>query len=192
MSRRIFMCSLFIQQFVGNNYKLSRASPFLFQFAKKKQLTMEELLGLAVALFIVAMGYSVYMKRQVTLVEPPVVFKYTPRGYTEEELASYKGTGEGSSSKDVFLSCKGVVFHVAASWYGPEGPYHAFAGVEASRHLGKTVVGTEEANADWSSLAPMHLNSLEDWFDRFSGKYTVVGWFLEPDDYVERASKFKP
>jgi len=50
-----------------------------------------------------------------------------PRQFTAEELAAYDGS---DPDKPVFMSVRGTVFDVTAgrSFYGPGGPYAAFAG----------------------------------------------------------------
>ena len=108
-----------------------------------------------------------------------------------------KGKGEEpelaeDESDLIFIGVKGVIYNVSPQWYGPGSPYNVFAGREASRHLGKIIVGSDEANADWTTLSPEHITSLGEWEDRFKSKYTPVGWFVPDADYYERAKQFTP
>ena len=109
---------------------------------------------------------------------------------------STKGTADDDVAEDesdlIFIGVKGIIYNVSPQWYGPGSPYNVFAGREASRHLGKIVVGTDESNADWTTLSPEHIASLGEWEDRFKSKYTPVGWFVPDADYYERARKFDP
>lgn len=127
-------------------------------------------------------------KKSESLEEKAPTEIFLPRGYTAEELVPF----DGVSRKQIFIGVRGIIYKVAAEWYGPDGPYHAFAGCEASRQLGKTKVGRDEINADWTCLSPEHLETLREWHDRFVMKYQAVGWFVPDDHYQERGRKFDP
>ena len=99
---------------------------------------------------------------------------------------------DGMKNELIFIGVKGVLYNVGKDFYGPGSAYNAFAGHEASRQLGKTKVGREELNADWTSLSLDHLQTLDEWEERFMAKYTVVGWFVPDKDYVERAKALAP
>ncbi len=143
--------------------------------------------GLLVA-FVVLLSQHIMRRRTTSLKGTPPKPPKMPRGFTEDELAVY----DGVRNRDIYLGCKGIVFQVSSEWYGPDSAYHVFAGKEASRQLGKVVVNSAECNADWVNLAPLHLQQLDEWYSKFKGKYEVVGWFIPPPDYEERAKKFEP
>ncbi|KPI85850.1 hypothetical protein ABL78_5104 [Leptomonas seymouri] len=123
------------------------------------------------------------------LTEKPRTNVYIPRAYTVEELAEY----DGRKRPEAFVGVKGVVYNASLDWYGPEGPYNAFAGCDSSRQLGKVVVGRDEINADWTTLAPSHLQTLHEWEERLRSKYPAVGWITDPmGDFVKRAASMQP
>lgn len=62
--------------------------------------------------------------------------------------------------------------------YGVGGPYHIFAGIDASRALAKMSFKPEDVNShDLSDLTTEQLKTLTDWEVKFqnSRKYPVVG-----------------
>lgn len=129
------------------------------------------------------------MKKLEHKVEQPPSVTFVPRGYMVEELAVY----DGKQRPQAFLGVKGVIYNVSLEWYGPEGPYSAFAGCDCSRQLGKVVVSREEINADWTTLSTSHLQVLHEWEERMRSKYPVVGWVIDPaGDFVKRAAQFTP
>ena len=84
----------------------------------------------------------------------------------------------------VYLAVRGKVFDVTPgrNFYGPGGPYENFAGRDASRGLAcgsfdedmltKNLHGPLD---DLKDLDKDQLEALQDWEDRFSEKYLVVG-----------------
>lgn len=118
---------------------------------------------------------------------------FVPRGFTEDDLSRFRGTGpRGSDEEQVFVSVKGIVYSVAHEWYGPKGAYHDFSGCDASRQLGKVKVSREEINTDWTCLSAEHLLTLNEWEERFKAKYTPVGWFIPGPTYYTSAAHFDP
>ncbi|CAG8460564.1 4467_t:CDS:2 [Funneliformis caledonium] len=81
------------------------------------------------------------------VLDPP---KDTP--FTPAELAKFDGS---DSSAPVYLAVKGTVFDVSEkrNLYGPN----------------------EDAVADYSTLDESQLKVLDDWFNRFSKIYNIVG-----------------
>lgn len=142
----------------------------------------------AVGGVVVLMAVSLYHKSHERRVDLPAKNIHIPRPYTAEELREF----DGVRSTNIFVGVKGVIYSVAKEWYGPESPYNAFAGHEASRQLGKTKVGREEANADWTTLSLEHLKTLDEWEERFMGKYLAVGWFVPDAEYISRGASFAP
>lgn len=61
-----------------------------------------------------------------------------------------------------------------------------------SRHLGKVVVGTTEANCDWTTLSEKHIDILSSWEAKYRSKYSIVGWVVPDEGYYERARSFDP
>ena len=91
----------------------------------------------------------------------------------------------------IFVGVKGKIYNVGHDFYGPGSAYNAFAGCDASRHLGKVVVGKEESNADWSvNFTAKHLQTLDEWEAKFQSKYNVVGWITFGENFTERAKQF--
>lgn len=50
-----------------------------------------------------------------------------------------------------------------------------FTGKEISRALGRMKISEEECNSDLGDLTEQEMKTLQDWEQRFSEKYTVVG-----------------
>jgi len=61
-------------------------------------------------------------------------------------------------------------------FYGPGGPYHVFAGRDASCGLGKMSVEEEDLGGDLSSLSADEFDSMAQWYQKFAIKYVRVGW----------------
>lgn len=141
-----------------------------------------------VVTLVFCMSAHLWWKRREVRRDTPAKRIFVPRGMTAEELRQY----DGIQNELIFVGVKGVLYNVGKEFYGPGSPYNAFAGHEASRQLGKTKVGREEVNADWTTLSLEHLQTLDEWEERFMAKYTVVGWFLPDKGYVERATSFLP
>ena len=107
---------------------------------------------------------------------PPVVF----RTFTPPELKPFNG----ENNAPVYLAVRGKVFDVTSgrNFYGPGGPYENFAGRDASRGLAcgsfdedmltKDLRGPLD---DLKGLGSEEMQALQDWEDRFSEKYLVVG-----------------
>lgn len=93
--------------------------------------------------------------------------------FTVEELKKYTGEGD----MPAYICAKGMVFDVDKSFYGPDGPYGAFAGKDASRALAK--VSLEPADLHNTNLDDLTFNervTLEEWVAKFEMKYTKVGY----------------
>eukprot|EP01006_Ploeotia_vitrea_P057932 TRINITY_DN68489_c0_g1_i1.p2 TRINITY_DN68489_c0_g1~~TRINITY_DN68489_c0_g1_i1.p2 ORF type:complete len:160 (+),score=26.02 TRINITY_DN68489_c0_g1_i1:53-532(+) len=110
-------------------------------------------------------------------VPPPPPKPKEKRGFTASDLAQYNGT----QGKPVYLSCKGTVYEVSSVFYGPDGPYHAFAGKDATIPLGRMDASGGGANEAWEGvLSPDDQGVVDDWDAKFAMKYDVVGWFIPP------------
>lgn len=107
---------------------------------------------------------------------PATVFK----NYTPPELKPFNG----ENNMPVYLAVQGKVFDVTSgrNFYGPGGPYENFAGRDASRGLAcgsfdedmltKNLHGPLD---DLKDLDQEQRDAMQDWVDRFSEKYLVVG-----------------
>ena len=98
--------------------------------------------------------------------------------FTLEELARHQGEG----GSEVLMACKGIVYHVDPMHYGTGAGYHVFAGKDVSRHLGKMLVGDEEANQRYDTLTEKETGIMNDWEEKFLKKYDIWGWLVE--DFV--------
>jgi membrane-associated progesterone receptor component len=114
---------------------------------------------------------------EATWTEPPAsTQKNADRSYSKEELAKGNGT---VGDVPILLAVCGVVFDVSkgASFYGPEGPYSAFAGHEATYALCVGSFDAEDLDKNWriclkdEGLAAQ----ARSWFSFFEKKYTRVG-----------------
>jgi membrane-associated progesterone receptor component len=86
----------------------------------------------------------------------------------------------------VYISLDRTVFDVSGSeFYEKEGPYHIFAGHEASRCLAKMSFAEEDLDSlDLSDLTHADRDSLDGWIMKFRhGKcYPVVGKLVPPPE----------
>lgn len=117
-------------------------------------------------------------KTAPTLARPPspIVF----RTFTPPELKPYNG----EKNMPVYLAVRGKVFDVTPgkNFYGPGGPYENFAGRDASRGLAcgsfDEDMLTKDLKGPLDSLQGLgddEMQALQDWEDRFTEKYLVVG-----------------
>lgn len=92
---------------------------------------------------------------------------------TERELA----LSNGVRGRPIYVALKGVVYDVsgAPELYGPDGPYHVFAGRECSRALAMMKVARCECNDRLADLNEQALLTLENWVAKFTSKYPIVG-----------------
>ncbi|KKA28743.1 hypothetical protein TD95_003279 [Thielaviopsis punctulata] len=89
-----------------------------------------------------------------------------------EELA--KATG--AEGEKCYVAIKGLVYDVTGNKaYQPGGSYHAFAGKDASRALGKVSTKPEDVSPEWEDLTDKEKSTLADWVTFFSKRYNVVG-----------------
>mmetsp|Transcript_15711 Transcript_15711/g.34045 ORF Transcript_15711/g.34045 Transcript_15711/m.34045 type:complete len:157 (-) Transcript_15711:204-674(-) len=96
--------------------------------------------------------------------------------FSYEKLKMYTGEDE---SKPLLLGAKGRVFDVSPGkdFYGPGGPYAAFAGHDATVALAKMKVDSTLVNVPkpTASLSLSERDILHDWVSKFEQKYKVVG-----------------
>jgi len=85
----------------------------------------------------------------------------------------------------VLMAVLGKIFDVTKSknFYGPGGPYSAFAGKDASRGLATFNVGlAKEEYDDLSDLSKSELDQVREWSEQFTEKYPIIGKLLKPDE----------
>ncbi|KAJ3086209.1 hypothetical protein HK102_013410 [Quaeritorhiza haematococci] len=94
--------------------------------------------------------------------------------FTASELAQFDGN---DPTKPVYVCVKGTVFDVTKnrSMYSPGAGYHVFAGKDASRALGKSSLKPEDCVADYSTLTPEELETLNKWEQHYTKKYNIMG-----------------
>ena len=111
-------------------------------------------------------------------VPPPV------RDFTKEELLMSKENTEvpvGRVDAPLLMAINGKVLDVAyggKEMYGPDGPYHRFVGLDASRALARMSFEPADLNStDLSDLTAEQQKTLADWEKKFLEvkKYPIVG-----------------
>jgi membrane-associated progesterone receptor component len=78
-----------------------------------------------------------------------------------------------SSRVDVFDMSSGRDF------YGPGGPYHVFAGKNASCGLAKSSVSPDDVTGDLGQLSAHERDTLAQWHAKYTSKYPIVGYLIE-------------
>ncbi|XP_072942253.1 membrane-associated progesterone receptor component 1-like [Epargyreus clarus] len=139
---------------------------------------------------IVLMSIIVYLvykiiKSHFETVEVPPPTPEIPKlrkDMTVAELRQYDGT---NAEGRVLLAVNGIIFDVTRGkrFYGPGGPYSAFAGKDATRGLatGEVAAGDKDWD-DVSDLTPDEVASAKEWEDQFKEKYDIVGRLLRPGE----------
>ncbi|KAI6248647.1 putative steroid-binding protein 3 [Erysiphe necator] len=88
----------------------------------------------------------------------------------------------GNDSNLCYVAIKGKVFDVSGNKaYLPGGPYHNFAGHDASRALALTSTKIEDVRHEWEDLGEKEKEVLNDWMTYFSKRYNVVGVIQKSD-----------
>ncbi len=107
----------------------------------------------------------------------------TQRAVHRSELAAATGENGGAlyiAVKDPYAS-RITVFDVSsgASFYGPGGPYHLFAGKDATHGLAKSSTKEDMVTGDISNLTQMEKDTHMQWYAKYTSKYPQVGWLVE-------------
>jgi len=63
-------------------------------------------------------------------------------------------------------------------FYGPGGPYHVFAGRDASMGLAKMSTDVQDLEGDFSTLSISEIDVLLSWYNKFQQKYIPVGYLV--------------
>lgn len=106
--------------------------------------------------------------------------------------ASELSVANGDDGAPIYLALKDpyaprtVVFDMSkgADFYGPGGPYHLFAGRDATCGLAKSSLDASALDGDVADLTAQEQETHIQWFTKFAGKYDEVGWLVkdgEPD-----------
>lgn len=111
---------------------------------------------------------------------PPPMEK---RDFNLEELKPYNGVEQTR----ILIAVNGKVFDVSKGHnnYGPDGPYHVFAGRDASRGLGTFSIDNsmfKDEYDDLSDLNSMQMDSVLEWEMQFQEKYEYIGRLLKPGE----------
>ena len=112
--------------------------------------------------------------------------KPVERPVTQSELSKANGVDGAPlfiALKDPFSS-KIVVFDMKSgdNFYGPEGPYHLFAGRHATHGLAISSTDPSQVEGDLSNLTESQKDNHLQWHAKYTSKYPIVG-YLVPDDY---------
>eukprot|EP00606_Chrysophyceae_sp_TOSAG23-5_P000206 GSChrysophyteH2.ASY1.ANO1.795.1 assembled CDS len=119
-------------------------------------------------------GKCVFDKTMV----PPYTYK---AGASLASLPNSKSSGSSRINPPIYLGICGMVLDVSfggTAMYGPGGPYHRFAGKDASRCLAKMSFKPEDIDStSVSDLSDSEVKVLHDWRDRFviAKQYPIVG-----------------
>lgn len=115
-----------------------------------------------------------------------------PRNFTVAQLAKFDGKKDEKTGEDtpVYLSVHGTVFDVSdgRNFYGPDGPYEAFAGHECGVALAKMSFETTHLDdlAGCETLNVGEKTELEGWIEKFTyyRNYPIKGR-LVPDEKLK-------
>ena len=108
--------------------------------------------------------------------------------FKRQDLEQYRGKGEvpkGRVHPPIYVGINGKVLDVSYGGYESYkegGPYHLFAGKDASVPLGRMSFKPEDVeNTDISSLSEEHKSIMLDWEKRFvnASKYPIVGKIVD-------------
>ena len=109
-----------------------------------------------------------------------------PRNFTSKQLRYFDGArvteGRVETDKPLYLSLDGKVFDVSKGreFYGPGGPYEAFAGRECGVALAKMSFDEEHLDIKCDNLNFGEKAALDEWMEKFQyfKSYPVVGRLL--------------
>ncbi|XP_057331209.1 membrane-associated progesterone receptor component 1-like [Microplitis mediator] len=136
---------------------------------------------------VIVIAFLVYkIFRSKTQPDPPVQ-EYKPlpkirKDFNVEDLKPYDGRGPDGR---ILVAVNGSVYDVTrgSRFYGPDGPYAAFGGRDASRGLATfSVVPGKDEYDDLSDLNTTEMNSILEWEEQFKERYDYVGKLLKPGE----------
>jgi len=137
---------------------------------------------LAVILYLV---YKIiFQKKEPEFVPPPPRPKFKKHDMLLSELRKYDGHHpEGNGF--ILLAVNGKIFDVTRGkrFYGPDGPYQALAGHDATRAFAKFETDlVKEDYDDLSDLTPAEVQGAKDWEEQLGEKYDFVGRLIKPGE----------
>ncbi|KAL1505445.1 hypothetical protein ABEB36_005013 [Hypothenemus hampei] len=141
-------------------------------------------LNIALLGLIIFLVYRIIKSRQdenTPMPESESLPSLKKRDFTVQELKQYDGNQEDGR---VLLAVNGKVYDVTKGkrFYGPGGPYAAFAGRDASRGLATFNVTGGDQYDDLSDLSTLEMDSVREWETQFNEKYEYVGRLLKPGE----------
>lgn len=134
---------------------------------------------------VIALLVYKIVKSKTHTEEPVQEVKKLPklrRDFTLQELRKYDGTGPDGR---ILVAVNGSVYDCTrgAHFYGPNAPYAAFGGRDASRGLAVFAVNVAEGEYDdLSDLDTTHMSFLREWEEQFKERYDYVGKLLKPGE----------
>lgn len=148
-------------------------------------------LNLVLIAIIVYLVYKIIksnFESEVTVAPSPPRLPKLRKDLTVAEIQNYDGTQPDGR---VLLAVNGIIFDVTKGkrFYGPGGPYSAFAGKDATRGLATgQVAASDKEYDDVSDLTPDEAASAKEWEDQFKEKYDIVGRLLKPGETPNKYS----
>ncbi|XP_059060018.1 membrane-associated progesterone receptor component 1-like [Achroia grisella] len=142
-------------------------------------------INLVLLAFIVYLIYKILQSKfesDIDVPPPPPPLPKIRKDLTVAELKQYDGTAPDGR---VLLAVNTIIFDVTKGkrFYGPGGPYAAFAGKDATRGLATGQVASSDK--DWddvSDLSADEVASAKEWEEQFREKYDIVGRLLKPGE----------
>jgi len=149
-------------------------------------------LNLGLLVVILFLLYKIFGQRKEPEFNPPPPRpKMKKHDMVLSELRKYDGLNpEGNGF--ICLAVNGKVFDVTRGkrFYGPDGPYSALAGHDATRAFAKFETDlVKEDYDDLSDLTPTEIQGAKDWEESLSEKYDFVGRLIKPGEEAAKYSE---
>lgn len=150
-----------------------------------QKLVEEPLSSTIHILLLVTCGVLIYKIYRAYKDEPQIPVTTRPellkKDMTLAQLRQYDGNGP---EKRICLAVNGKVFDVSqgAKFYGPGGPYAAFAGHDATHALATFNVDVQKEGLDMATLTADEREAVTEWEMQFTERYHFVGRLLHEDE----------
>lgn len=130
---------------------------------------------------ITILVYKIVKSKKKPEIEVMKALPKLRRDFTLHELKQYEGTGPDGR---ILVAINGHVYDCTRGtrFYGPGGPYNAFAGHDASRGLATFSLSVTDEYDDLSDLNTTEMNSVNEWEGQFKERYDYVGKLLKPGE----------